>query len=366
MSLGRLVLSSNRRDSRWSTFALRLLLFGTLCLGGCAALPDVLKDYMSRGEHETAVAEGQAWIDKADPEEKKTPEGQQIARLVAEARLEVALKRGSVKALRAFRTGRFGGLRRKAKKREGSIYFKSEASPKDTVAAYRTYRQLYPHGLDMAKAKRREVKAAERALKARPSEEQAKAFLAYYDKWPEAKAFKVAQRVQIEAALKSARRKDTISDYQAFLSAYADWPGGAAYLEQALDSEVKKAHEIAQSKGGVRGLKTFLKEYGKRAPKHPLVRAAGLETLRREHAAAIKTGTVDALRTFRQTYYDSFSDDERVKDALEREMKLAYDAIVLNQNVPAWRAYRQNMLSSTMHIRCLPRRMAGGHVLKSG
>ena len=63
--------------------------------------------------------------------------------------------------------------------------------------------------------------------------------------------------MQIEAALESARRKDTVSAYQAFLTAYADWPGGAAYLEQALDSEVKGTRNCS-IKGWSKGL-VFLK-----------------------------------------------------------------------------------------------------------
>jgi hypothetical protein len=281
---------------------------------GCAAMPDHLSSLMTEGTYERALKDGQTWLDRADSRELTSPQGLQIFRLVAVARLRIAQRADTVSALERFRLRytketALKDLTQEAKRREAHLYYRQETLKRDAVISYGRFRAVYPHASDVNDSMKRELKAGLRDARALADITVFKAFRTHYCLWPmaasacaeakqdeatlayktqaevldsmeaygafrknypEAKEIPAARAREFELAVDRATTEDMVLIYKQFRSDYSTWPEAHGVLPKMYEREARRALADTASKGEESGFSDFRKDY----PEEPWVDAA--------------------------------------------------------------------------------------------
>lgn len=220
---------------------------------------------LAEGDYQEAIDEGTEWLKKNRADGDRA-ERQWVDALVAEAHLHRVSAADRVADYQWLRDRygqheRYAPLITVALKREAAAAWRDEATPANTVAAYRRFRETYPEAAQVPEARQREV---DRAFATTPATVEAQqGFRADYAGWPELAAVQSASRSkEVEAAFVVADGADDLAAWRRFRETYALWPESEGRLGLALDREAELALKEAVAAHSLEALEAVRRTYG--------------------------------------------------------------------------------------------------------
>ena len=246
----------------WAVFA---LLIAMACLVACGSITSRLRSRIDRGRYDEAVAQGRQWLDENPDGDHGTQ--RDVRLLLAEARLQQAVRSGTTSAYRDFAAehrdrGLYARLLDQARRYESQAFFRETVTREESPAPCRTYRTRYPDGPDMPEVRQREVSLAFGEATARDDLGLFLTFVATYADWPEAaELLPHARRHTSELALQALSAAPSLAACREFRGRYGPWEEAEAALEVALGLEADLAWIEAKRQHNYQAYHDYLERY---------------------------------------------------------------------------------------------------------